>query len=62
MRSVVTVSSYTRDEDFAHASIVLTCLGDLEGEKCEVLQNRSRANPVDYFRVSDLEAILQSND
>jgi HAD superfamily hydrolase (TIGR01509 family) len=62
MRSVVTVSSYTRDEDFAHASIVLTCLGDLEGEKCEVLQNRSLANPVDYFRVSDLEAILQSND
>jgi HAD superfamily hydrolase (TIGR01509 family) len=60
MRSVVTVSSYTRDEDFAHASIVLTCLGDLDGEKCEVLQNRSLANPVNFFSISDLEAILQS--
>jgi HAD superfamily hydrolase (TIGR01509 family) len=62
MRSVVTVSSYTRDEDFAHASIVLTCLGDLDGEKCEVLQNHSLANPVNYFRVFDLEAILQRNE
>lgn len=61
MRSVVTVSSYTRDEDFAHASIVLTCLGDPVGEKCEILQNRSLASPVDYFTISDLEAILQSN-
>lgn len=58
MKCVVTVSGYTRDEDFAHASIVLTCLGDPDGEKCEVLQNRSAAHPVDYFRASDLEAIL----
>ena len=61
MRSIVTVSSYTGDEDFAHASIVLTCLGDPVGEKCEILQNRSLASPVDYFTISDLEAILQSN-
>jgi HAD superfamily hydrolase (TIGR01509 family) len=60
MKCVVTVSSYTRNEDFAHTSIVLTCLGDPGGEKCEVLQNRSRANPVDYFSISDLETILQS--
>lgn len=58
MKCIVTVSSYTRDEDFAHASIVLTCLGDPDGEKCEVLENRSLANPVGYFRISDLQAIL----
>jgi len=58
MRCVVTVSGYTRDEDFSHASIVLTCLGDPGGEKCEVLANRSAARPVDYFRASDLENIL----
>ena len=61
MKCVVTVSSYTREEDFAHASIVLTCLGDPDGEKCEVLQNHSQAKPVDYFSISDLEAVLQSN-
>jgi HAD superfamily hydrolase (TIGR01509 family) len=60
MKCVVTVSSYTPDEDFAHASIVLTCLGDPDGEKCEVLENRSPAKPADYFRLSDLETVLQS--
>lgn len=59
MKCVVTVSSYTRDEDFAHASIVLTCLGDPDGEKCAVLQNRSLAKPADFFGLSDLEVILQ---
>jgi HAD superfamily hydrolase (TIGR01509 family) len=58
MKCIVTVSSYTRDDDFSHASIVLTCLGDPDGEKCEVLQNRSLANPVGYFSVTDLEALL----
>jgi HAD superfamily hydrolase (TIGR01509 family) len=58
MKSVVTVSSYTRDEDFSHASIVLTCLGDPDGERCEVIENRSEAQPSDYFRASDLEAVL----
>jgi len=60
MKCVITVSSYTRDEDFAHASIVLTCLGDPDGEKCEVLENRSPAKPAAYFRLSDLETVLQS--
>ncbi len=60
MKCVVTVSSYTRDEDFAHASIVLTCLGDPGGEKCKILQNRSPAAPADYLSISDLEAILHA--
>jgi hypothetical protein len=54
---VATVSGYTRNEDFSHASIVLTCLGDPGGEKCEVLENRSAAKPVDCFRVCDLEGL-----
>jgi HAD superfamily hydrolase (TIGR01509 family) len=60
MRCVVTVSGYTRDEDFSHASIVLTCLGDPGGEQCAVLANRSEARPAGYFRVTDLEAVLSS--
>lgn len=62
MKCIVTVSSYTRDEDFAHASIVLTCLGNLNGEKCEVLQNRSLAAPKDYFSISDVQTILGSSE
>ena len=58
MKCVATVSGYTRNEDFSRASIVLTCLGDPGGEKCEVLENRSTARPVGHFRVSDLEAVL----
>ena len=58
MNCVATVSGYTRAEDFSHASIVLTCLGDPGGEKCEVLKNRSAARPMGCFHVSDLEAVV----
>lgn len=57
MRCVVTVSGYTREEDFSRAAIVLTCLGDPGGEACEVLQNRSGARPGAHFKVQDLEAL-----
>jgi HAD superfamily hydrolase (TIGR01509 family) len=58
MRSVVTVSGYTREEDFSHGSIVLTSLGDPGGEKCQVLENRSGAHPGDWFTAGDLQAIV----
>jgi HAD superfamily hydrolase (TIGR01509 family) len=58
MKCVVTVSSYTRDEDFSHAAIVLSALGDPGGETCEVLENRSAAKPDGAFRVADLESVL----
>jgi HAD superfamily hydrolase (TIGR01509 family) len=60
MRCVVTVSGYTRDEDFSTAAIVLTCLGDPGGEVCEVLENRSAARPSTCFTADDLEAILST--
>jgi beta-phosphoglucomutase-like phosphatase (HAD superfamily) len=60
MKCVVTVSGYTRDEDFSKASIVLSCLGDPAGEPCRVLVNRSAAAPGAWFTVSDLEAVLAS--
>ncbi len=58
MKCVVTVSGYTRDEDFSKAAIVLTCLGDPGGEQCEVLANRSPARPSAWFSVADLEKIF----
>lgn len=58
MKCVVTVSGYTREEDFSQAQIVLSCLGDPGGEPCEVLANRSPARPGPYFTIDDLEAVL----
>lgn len=58
MKCVVTVSGYTREEDFSKAVIVLTCLGDPGGEVCQVLTNRSAASPSAYFTADDLEKIL----
>jgi HAD superfamily hydrolase (TIGR01509 family) len=60
MKCVVTVSGYTREEDFSQAAIVLTCLGDPGGEVCEVLANRSAARPGAWFTAKDLEAVLAS--
>lgn len=59
MKCVVTVSGYTREEDFSQAQIVLTCLGDPGGEVCDVLENRSSARPGAWFTVEDLEAVLR---
>lgn len=59
MRCVVTVSGYTREEDFSKAAIVLSCLGDPGGEVCQVLENRSAARPGAYFTAADLEAVLR---
>jgi HAD superfamily hydrolase (TIGR01509 family) len=58
MKCVVTVSGYTREEDFSAAHIVATSLGDPGGEVCEVLENRSRARPGAWFTVRDLEKVL----
>jgi HAD superfamily hydrolase (TIGR01509 family) len=59
MPCVVTLSSYTSEEDFSKAAIVLSCLGDPAGEQCQVLANRSAAQPRGHFTVDDLEAILR---
>jgi len=58
MKCVVTVSSYTTEEDFSRAAIVLTCLGDPGGETCRILANRSSARPGTYLQASDLEKAL----
>jgi HAD superfamily hydrolase (TIGR01509 family) len=59
MKCVITVSTYTVEEGFSEATLVLTCLGDPGGEKCEVLANRSEAKPGPHFTVDDLEKVLK---
>jgi HAD superfamily hydrolase (TIGR01509 family) len=55
MICVVTQNDLTKDEDFTEAAIVVSSLGDPEGEQMTVLQNRSQARPTQFFRVDDLE-------
>ena len=57
LRCVVTVSSYTADEDMSEAVLVVTSLGD-PGEPARVIANRSAARPGDEVTLSDLEACL----
>ena len=59
LRCVVTVNGYTADEDFGEAVLVVTSLGDPDGEPTRVLANRGRARPGDWVSVGDLEACLE---
>ena len=57
LRCVVTVSSYTAEEDMREAVLVVTSLGD-PGEPARVLANRSAARPGEQVTLADLEACL----
>ena len=56
---LVTVNAYTEDEDFAEAVLVVTSLGDPDGEATRVLANRSAASPGSWLTLPDLEACLE---
>jgi HAD superfamily hydrolase (TIGR01509 family) len=58
LRCVVTVSSYTADEDMTEAVLVVSSLGD-PGEPAQVMANRSAAHPGDQVTPADLEACLR---
>ena len=56
---MITVNGYTADEDFNEAVLVVSSLGDPDGERTDVLANRSRAEPGDWVTLRDLEACLE---
>ena len=58
LRCLVTVSSYTGDEDFSEAVLVVSDLGDPRRPPITVLANRSPARPGDYLSLDDLRACL----
>jgi HAD superfamily hydrolase (TIGR01509 family) len=60
LRCLITVNGYTRKEDFSEAILVVSSLGDPNGEQATVLANRSTARPGAYLTVADLEACLAS--
>ncbi|MGZ8650851.1 MAG: HAD-IA family hydrolase [Actinomycetota bacterium] len=55
---VVTVSSYTEQEDFSEAVLVVSSLGDPGGGRTTVLANRGIPEPDDYVDLWDLQACL----
>ena len=55
---VVTASSYTEHEDFSEAVLVVSSLGDPDGERTRVLANRGVPEPDGYVDLGDLQACL----
>jgi HAD superfamily hydrolase (TIGR01509 family) len=53
---VITINDYTQDEDMTEAILVVSSLGDPDGEKTTVLANRCDATPGDWITLADLEA------
>jgi hypothetical protein len=60
LATVVTVSSYTRQEDFDGAVLVVSTLGDPGGPTVEVLSDPTDIRPDRYLRLTDLERILSA--
>ncbi len=58
LRCVVTVNGYTEKEDFSEAILVVSSLGDPDGEPTTVIANRSAARPGAFVTLADLEACL----
>lgn len=55
--TVVTVSGYTRGEDFAGASLVVTSLGEPGGEITAVLDDAAGVHPGAFVTISDIDAV-----
>lgn len=58
LRCLVTVNGYTEKEDFSEAILVVSSLGDPDGEHTTVIANRSAARPGAHVTLADLEACL----
>jgi HAD superfamily hydrolase (TIGR01509 family) len=58
LRTVVTVSDFTRDEDFTGASLVVSSLGDLDAEPIQVLADPTGLAPLGLVELSDLARLI----
>ena len=58
LRCLVTVNGYTEKEEFSEAILVVSSLGDPDGEQTTVIANRSAARPDGFVTLADLEACL----
>jgi beta-phosphoglucomutase-like phosphatase (HAD superfamily) len=60
LRCLMTINGYTEEEDNSEATLVVTSLGDPDGERTRVVANRGNAMPGDFITLADLEATLAS--
>ncbi|RJT78024.1 HAD family hydrolase [Arthrobacter cheniae] len=60
LRTVVTVSGFTREEDFTGASLVVSSLGDPDGEQAEVLDDPYGADPSGVVTLATLQKLLSA--
>jgi len=60
MKCLVTISSYTCDEDFTEASLTVTCLGDPDEETCELLADSADVRPGSWITIDDLERLIDN--
>ena len=60
IRVLVTTSSFTKDEDFSEARLVVSALGDPGGEQSNVCENRTGRPIGKYVTLEDVAAILQA--
>jgi dihydroxyacetone kinase phosphoprotein-dependent L subunit len=58
LATVITVNDLTRDEDFSEAALVVSSLGDPEGERAVVLANRAGITPGDVITLTDLAHVM----
>ena len=58
LRCLVTVSSYTAEEDFSEAVLVVSSLGDPD-EPAQCSRTAARPSPADHITLDDLRACLQ---
>ena len=55
---LVTVNEYTRDDDFDAAALVVSSLGDPDGERTQVLANASGVPVGDWVTLETVEALV----
>ena len=60
LRTVVTVSGYTKHEDFTGAALVLSSLGDPGAEPIEVIADPLGLGPGGVVELSDLSALMNT--
>lgn len=60
LRTVVTVSGFTREEDFTGASLVVSSLGDPDGEQAEILADPRGAEPSGVVTLATLQTLLSA--
>jgi beta-phosphoglucomutase-like phosphatase (HAD superfamily) len=62
LRTLVTVSSYTVDENFDGAALVVTSLGDPDGEPATVLRSPADVVPNGFVTLHDLSMLLRATN